>query len=221
MEEKRKYLRPQDLAEHFKVHPTTINRWDKEGRIKSVRTKGGHRRYLYSDIFPTELEPGSKSTKRKICYCRVSGPSQREDLGRQVSFFRERYPSYEIIKDIGSGLNSKRKGFITILDEAIGGNIEEIVVTYKDRLCRINFDLIERIVQKYSNGKIVVLNQKESSPKEELVSDLISIVTVFSGRLHGLRSHSLRRKIRDEACKDSEAEDLPKPRSKANVSIDV
>jgi predicted site-specific integrase-resolvase len=216
--DREKYLRPQEVANFYKISVNTLINWEKEGKITAVRTRGGHRRYLKSEIFPEEDDCQGK---RRICYCRVSSPSQREDLQRQVEFFQQEYPDYEIIKDIGSGLNSKRKGFNTILDAGIKGNIGEIVVTHRDRLCRVNFDLIEGIIQKYSQGKIVVLDKKETSPEEELVGDLLSIITVFSGRLHGLRSHSLKRKIKAESTKNTQDEDFPKPTKCGNTSVDV
>lgn len=195
-----KFLRPQEVADFYKVSPNTLKNWEREGKIRSVKTKGGHRRYLRSEIFPDENE----GTKRKICYCRVSSPSQREDLGRQVKFFEDQYPGYEIVKDIGSGLSSKRKGFNSILDSGIKGEIQEIVVTHKDRFCRFNFDLFEGIIQRYSQGKIVVLDKTETSPEQELVNDLLSIITVFSGRLYGLRSKSLKSRIKSESLRKSE-----------------
>ena len=216
--DREKYLRPQEVANFYKISVNTLVNWEKEGKITAIRTLGGHRRYLKSEIFPEENEDPEK---RKICYCRVSSPSQREDLQRQVDFFQQDYPNHEIIKDIGSGLNCKRKGFNSILDAGIKGTIGEVVVTHRDRLCRVNFELIEGIIQKYSQGKIVVLDKKETSPEEELVGDLISIITVFSGRLHGLRSHSLKRKIRAEATKNTQDKDLPKPTKCGNTSVDV
>lgn len=217
---KGKLLRPQEVADFFKVCPGTLKNWEKEGKLTVVKTKGGHRRYLYSDIFP-EKDEVKETTKRKICYCRVSSPSQREDLERQVSFFRQEYPDYEIIKDIGSGLNSKRKGFNSILDAGIQGNLEEVVVTHRDRFCRFNFDLFEGIIQRYSEAKIVVLNKSETSPEHELVEDLLAIITVFSGRLHGLRSGALKRRIKLESTKDPEDKDFSDYRRKTNISVDV
>jgi len=107
----------------------------------------------------------------------------------------KKYPDREIIKDVGSGLDSKRKGFNTILDEGIRGYIEEIVVTRKDRFCRFNFEVFEGIIQRFSHGRIAVLNQKKTSPEEELVEDLLSVVTVFSARLRGPRSHAHQKRI--------------------------
>jgi predicted site-specific integrase-resolvase len=203
-EDKEDLLRPEEVVRILKVTNQTLINWDKQGLISSIRTKGNHRRYKRSDINRLANKQNQSIDRRKICYCRVSSPSQKEDLERQVEFFRRTYPHHDIITDIGSGLNYKRKGFNSILDLAIQGHLEEIMVTHKDRLCRFGFEFYERIIHDYSNGKIVVLNQKETSPTDELTNDLISIITVFSSRLYGLRSHKLKSKIKREATKDLE-----------------
>ena len=193
---KENYLRPEEVSKLLKVTVRTLLNWDYKGELKSIRTKGGHRRYLESDVF-TRLpaEDQLKKIKRNICYCRVSTPGQREDLERQAQFFSTQYPQHEIIKDIGSGINFKRKGFNSILDSAVQGDIGEVVVTHKDRLCRFGFELVLRII-KSTNGEIVVLDKQETSPEKELVNDIISIITVFSSRLYGLRSNSIKNEIR-------------------------
>jgi predicted site-specific integrase-resolvase len=196
--EQETFLTPLETSKILNVATRTLFTWQKEGKIKCIRTSGNHKRYLLSS-FPN-YKPNKQ--QRKICYCRVSSHGQKEDLERQVKFFKNIYPDYEIIKDIGSGLNFKRKGFKAILDSAIKGNIGEIVVTHRDRLCRFGFELIEQILS-HSNGKIVVLDREETSPEKELVNDLISIVTVFSPRVYGLRSHSIKTKIR-EAVENNE-----------------
>jgi predicted site-specific integrase-resolvase len=148
-------------------------------------------------------ERQQQNNKRNICYCRVSTSSQKEDLERQIEYFRCKYPDYEIIKDIGSGLNFKRKGFNTILDTAFKGDIGEVVVTHKDRLCRFGFELVLRIIES-TNGKILVLDKEETSPEKELVNDILSIITVFSSRLYGLKSNSIKNKIRKVSTSTSE-----------------
>jgi len=194
MSEQEKLLTPEQARKILGISRTALLEWSRQGRYTDIRTAGGHRRYKLSEIKPPDyIDPD----KRKICYCRVSTHSQKEDLERQIEFFRHEYPNHEIISDIGSGINFKRKGLNTILDESIKGNIGEIVVTHKDRLCRFGFDLIERIIQKNSNGKIVVLDKQQTSPQEELVNDIISIITVFSSRLDGLRSHEIKNKLRE------------------------
>ena len=189
------------------------------GLVSSFKTKGGHRRYSKASII-SKLSNVSEIPQRKICYCRVSSASQKKDLERQVKFFRRKYPEHEIVRDIGSGLNFKRKGLNTILESAISGNIKEVVVTHRDRLCRFSFDFFERIISRYSNGKIVVLNQKETSPQEELVNDLLSIITVFSSRLYGLRSHALKNKIKNSASKNPKNETLSDTGGKRTTSDD-
>ena len=209
MDDKRRYITPRDAAKMHKVTPSAIRYWDSLGKITSFRTQGGHRRYLLSDIIDLfDSKPSEESIepykKRRICYCRVSSHGQKKDLESQVEFFERTYPDHEIIRDIGSGINFKRKGFNSILDSAIKGDIEEIVVTHRDRFCRFGFDLFERIIRDFSNGKIVVLNKKETSPEQELVDDLISIVTVFSSRIYGSRSHSVKNKIKEIISKEKE-----------------
>ena len=193
-----KLLRPEEASKVLNITQQSLINWSNEGKIECVRTKGQHRRYRLSSLLPhIEGEYVSKKRKRRICYCRVSTQSQKEDLDRQVEFFRTKYPEYEIIKDIGSGINFKRKGFKALLDDAIQGNIGKIVVTHKDRLCRFGFEFIQGIIFQYSKGEIVVLNKKETSPQEELVNDLISIITVFSSRLYGLRSSKIKNQIKE------------------------
>jgi excisionase family DNA binding protein len=215
---KERYLRPEQAAKILNVNNRTLQLWNNSGKIKCTRTKGGHRRFLESEIIAQISNPQERE-KRKICYCRVSTASQKEDMERQVEYLRNKFPNHEIIKDIGSGLNFKRKGFNSILDSSIKGDIEEVVVTHKDRLCRFSYDLIERIIREYSGGKIVVLNQKQTSPQEELINDLISIIAVFSSKLYGIRSH--KKEIQRWACEDSKNEDLSNSGGKGKIeSVD-
>jgi len=212
--ENEKFLPPGQAAKLLNVTVRTLYNWETTGKIKCIRTNGNHRRYIMSSIpdfknltiEEAEEKETAHNLKRKICYCRVSTTSQKEDMERQVEYFRREYPDHEIIKDIGSGLNFKRKGFNSILDSAIEGNIKEVVVTHKDRLCRFGFELVEHIIGKY-DGKIVVLDHQATSPEQELTGDLLSIITVFSSRLYGLRSHSISNKIKN-AVKDKGPEEF-------------
>lgn len=170
-------LTPREAAEYFNVHTHTLREWDKAGKIKTERTKGGDRRYL---VESQEI--------MEICYCRVSSLKQKDDLSRQVAYMKGQFPNADIIKDIGSGINFKRKGLKTILEWAISGNSINLYLAHKDRLCRFGFDLIEWIINK-SGGKILVLNQDFLSPEQELTQDLLTILHVFSCRMHGLRNY--------------------------------
>lgn len=128
--------------------------------------------------------------KIKICYCRVSSNKQKEDLERQIKYMKEKYPTHVIIKDIGSGLNYKRKGLLEIIEKSINGEIDELVITYKDRLTRFGYELIEFLITKYSNGKIIIMNKnEEETPVEELTKDIISIMNVYVAKVNGLRKY--------------------------------
>jgi len=188
------HLRPADVKRILGISTNTLFKWTHAGKLSYIRTVGGQYRYLKQGL----LAPKSLSSQSCYCYCRVSTRGQLSDLQRQVDFFSSKYPNHIIIRDIGSGLNFKRKGLNTLLEQAIKGNIREIVVTHKDRLCRFGFDLLENVVRTYSHGQIVVLNQRETSPQEELVTDLLSIITVFSSRLFGLRSHSIKKELQEK-----------------------
>jgi predicted site-specific integrase-resolvase len=128
--------------------------------------------------------------KIKICYCRVSSNKQKEDLERQIKFMKEKFPTHIIIKDIGSGLNYKRKGLQEIMEKAINGEIEELIITYKDRLTRFGYEMIEWLITKYSNGKIIIINKnEEETPVEELTKDIVSIMNVYVAKVNGLRRY--------------------------------
>ena len=128
--------------------------------------------------------------KKKICYCRVSSNKQKLDLERQVLYMKEKYPTYEIIKDIGSGLNYKRPGLIMIMEKAINGEIDELVIAYKDRLTRFGYEMIEWLITTYSNGKIIIINNnEEQTPMEELSKDILSIMNVYVAKVNGLRKY--------------------------------
>lgn len=165
------------------VHASTLRRWADTEKIKFIRTAAGQRKYDVDDYL------GKYKPERTICYCRVSSAKQKDDLERQIEFMRAKFPQSEIVKDIGSGINFKRKGMLSILESAMRGDKLKVVVAYKDRLGRFGADLVRWILEK-SGGELVVLNHSELSPEQELTQDLLTILHVFSCRMHGLRSYS-------------------------------
>ena len=147
---------------------------------------------------PTLAIPRPNTT---ICYCRVSSHKQTGDLQRQVAFMQQQYPNAEIITDVASGLNYRRKGLATILERLHRGDKLTLVVAYRDRPARFGTELIEQILQQ-NGGELLVLNQRDFSPPEELTQDLLAILTVFSARANGLRRY--RKKIQED-------QNLPRP----------
>ncbi len=132
----------------------------------------------------------NKNIKEKICYCRVSSGKQKEDLNRQIEYMKNKYPTHRIIKDIGSGLNYKRNGLIAIMDKAINGEIEELVIAYKDRLTRFGYEMIEHLIEKYSGGKIIIINkEEEKTATEEITEDILLIMNIYVAKVNGLRKY--------------------------------
>ena len=113
-------------------------------------------------------------------------------MERQREVMKKLFPKYEIIEDIGSGLNLNKRGIRKIIKMSIEGKINELVIAYKDRLTRFGYDLIENIIKEYSNGRIIVLNkQKALKPEEELVSDVMALMNVYVAKMNGLRRYKV------------------------------
>lgn len=182
------------------VHQRTLYQWDEKGEIETIRTSGNKRLYNVKKYLASKIKKSNicdnldyldnKNEKLNICYVRVSTQNQKDDLERQKLLMQTKYPNYIIIEDIGSGLNLNKRGINKIIHLGIKGKINELVVAYKDRLTRFGFELIEEIITKYSNGKIVILNKTEEiSQEEELVKDIMAIMNVYVAKLNGLRRY--------------------------------
>ena len=182
-----KYVKPKEASRIIGVNLDTLRRMAGRNEINHIRTDTG--RYLFDVSSFTKRSNAEVSERKKICYARVSSRGQKSDLQNQISLLKAKYPDSEIIFDYGSGLNFHRKGLQKIMDLAHKGELQEVVVTYKDRLCRFGFELIEYILQTQSNANIMVLSNNCTSKESELATDLLSIITVFSARMHGLRKY--------------------------------
>lgn len=194
------FVRTKKAIEILGINYQTLHKLSNSGEIEVIRPKNSYRLYNINGFINKKLDNKIENiNKRKICYCRVSTLGQKDDLKRQIDYMKNKYKDYETISDISSGLNFKRKGLTKIINYALNGEIEEIVVAYKDRLSRFGFELIEHIVKEKSNGKITVLNNKKDSPEEEIVKDLVQIINVFSARVNGLRKY--KKEINDEINK--------------------
>ena len=186
-----KFYTTKEAREILGVHDNSLRNWEKEGKIKCVRTKGGHRRYDLSEF----LADDAPKEKTLICYCRVSSAKQKDDLLRQAGFMEKKFPGSEVVKDVGSGINFKRRGLRAILERAMRGEQLKVVVAYKDRLARFGTDLIKWVIEQ-NGGELVVLNEVSLSPEQELAQDLLTVLHVFSCRMHGLRKY--RDKIKED-----------------------
>ena len=178
------YMTPRDASETLGISIEQLRRLADRGALASIRTPGGHRRYDVQGY----LDEQRGTTLTTIGYCRVSGRNQADALNSQVAYIQRHYPDVEIIKDYGSGINFKRKGLKTLLERLLRGDKLRVVIAHRDRLARFGSELIQYLVEQ-NGGEVVVLNEKVYSPREELRQDLLSILHVFSHRLHGLRRY--------------------------------
>ncbi|MDJ0776044.1 MAG: IS607 family transposase [Mastigocoleus sp. MO_167.B18] len=207
------YVTPKEAAKFYGVSITTLRRWDKEGRLDSIRTEGNQRRFCIQESTKPEDKP-------VVCYARVSTHSQRDDLERQIEFLRQSYPSSTIVSEVGSGLNFKRRKFIKILEQVYKSDISTLVVAYPDRAVRFGFPLIEWLCQQ-SGVRLVVLNQRKLSPETELVEDILSILHCFSARLYGLRKYKnkVTKEIQDKTSEPDKEIDTQQCQEVTGVSL--
>ena len=206
-----------DLEEHYPlrkaaeilgVHPITLRRWEKVGKVRCIRTPSGQRRFPRSGAL--RLLGGDLPSGRRAVICaRVSSVKQARagNLERQ----KQRLEEYcrtrgsdvvAVIAEQGSGLNEKRKGLARLFKLAREGKMDLVVVEFKDRLARFGFTYIERYLNAFGVKVEVVNGEEPKSLQEELVQDMLSILTVFSAKLYGSRSKEFRKKVR-EAIRDA------------------
>jgi predicted site-specific integrase-resolvase len=191
------------FAKHLGVSVKTLQRWDREGRLKAKRTISGRRYYSEDDLAVALKLPSRPGTRRTVAYCRVSSPAQRPDLQKQRAalerYTQEKHISVdEWIMEIGGGLNFERKRFLKLVDAILAGEVERVVIAHQDRLVRFGFALLKHVCETHQT-ELLVMNTETLSPEQELVQDLITITHCFSSRWYGLRND---RKALEKALKD-------------------
>lgn len=188
----------------------TLRNWDKDGTLKPHHvSESGYRYYSQEQLNHfLGLKQEVQLNKKTIGYCRVSSNKQKDDLERQIenvkTYMYAKGYSFEIISDIGSGINYNKKGLNELIDMVTNSEVEKIVILYKDRLIRFGYELIENLCNKYGTT-IEIIDNTEKTEEQELVEDMIQIVTVFSERLQGKRANKAKKMIKelleDDTCK--------------------
>ncbi len=183
---------PKNFSKLVGVSVFTLQRWDRNGTLTAHRTPTNRRYYNHDQYLQYRGLVASMSGKT-IVYARVSSSSQKKDLATQKEALRAYCFEHEVkvdawIEDIGSALNYKRKGFNQIIEEIELGHVKRLILGHQDRFVRFGYDWFEAFCERHGT-EILVINGQALSPNEELVRDLLAIITVFSARLHGLRSH--------------------------------
>lgn len=191
------------------VSKSTLQRWDKSGKLKALRTEGGHRRYKESEILNLigieETDGEDKQNSVIVAtYARCSTSDQKShgDIDRQSERLVEysvkhKYKIEHIIKDMGSGLNDKRKGFVKLCKLVIDKKINKIIIEHKDRLTRFQYNLIEMFFNSYG-VEIELVDKKEYTEQEELVNDMMMLIASFSGRLYSAMAKENSKKRKEQ-----------------------
>lgn len=191
-------LTTREASEALGIHPQTLRRWEREGKVTPEQTPGGHRRYDLMELRRVMGHADPVADQRvTLGYARVSSHDQKADLDRQVqvleSFCAANGWSYEIIRDLGSGLNYDKKGLKQLLKRICAGNVDRLVIAHKDRLLRFGAELVFALCEHFGTEVVIINRKGDSSYEEDLAADVLEIITVFSARLYGARSHKNKR----------------------------
>jgi putative resolvase len=177
-----------EAAELKGVSVSTLRRWEAEGKLIPERTANGHRRYNMAQLL--NLKPDGSLT---VCYARVSSHDQKNDLERQKQVL-ELYClthgwQFQVIEDLGSGLNYSKRGLQRLIKMITDNQVERLVLTHKDRLLRFGSELIFSLCEHFGTEIVIINRTEDASFEEDLAQDVLEIITVFSARLYGSRSH--------------------------------
>lgn len=188
----------------------TLRNWDKSGYLKPDHTGKSGYRYYSEDQVKQVLNIKISKNKSIIGYCRVSSNKQKDDLERQTGnmqmYLTAQGEPFKIISDIGSGINYSKSGLKELIKLINNSEVSKIVILYKDRLVRFGFELIEYYA-KLNSCEIEIVDNTEKTEEQELVEDLIQIVTVFSCRLQGKRANKAKKLIKELLENDKDNQD--------------
>lgn len=182
------------------VSAQTLRNWDANGKLHPHHTSSNGYRYYSHEQLNQVLNIKPNLDRIVIGYCRVSSDKQKDDLERQIEnmklYLNAQGRPYEIISDIGSGVNYENKGLKELIKCISQNKVEKVVIFYKDRLLSFGFELVEYIASLY-NCNIEIIDNTEKSDEQELVEDLVQIITVFSCKLHGKCANKTKKLIKE------------------------
>lgn len=195
-----KYYSISKFSKILGVSAQTLRNWDANGKLHPHHTTSNGYRYYSHEQLNQVMNIKPNLERIVIGYCRVSSNKQKDDLERQIEtmklYLNAQGKPYEIISDIGSGINYKKKGLRELIKRISQNNIEKVVVFHQDRLVSFGFELIEYIASLY-NCDIEIIDNTEKSEQQELVEDLVQIITVFSCKLQGNSVNKARKLVKE------------------------
>ena len=195
-------LPPREACKRLGVSFITLKRWIYSGKIRAVRTPTG--RWMIPESEVERIVGGREGVKefRAIVYARVSSSDQKKDLERQIEHLTQYcsakgYKVIDVLSDVASGLKTNRKGLLKLFNYVVNRQVDVVVVTYKDRLTRFGFEYLEYFFSQYDVRIEVVYGEEPRDAYQELVEDLLAIVTSFAGKLYGMRSRKKKKLVQD------------------------
>jgi len=186
-----KLLRVSKAAHELGLHPLTVRKWIKAGKIQAIRV-GNEARVPRSEI---ERLTGSTDGRLILLYGRVSGQGQKKDLETQLErlqvWAKEQRAGKKILvlSDIGSGLSATRRHLQRLLRLVREDQVAEIVVTYPDRLTRFGQEYLQALFDSFGVVLTALDSGEDQTAEQELTNDMLALLASFSGRLYGMRSH--------------------------------
>lgn len=201
-----KYYSIREFSKILGVSAQTLRNWDAKGKLHPHHTSSNGYRYYSQEQLSQVMNIKPNLDRLVIGYCRVSSNKQKDDLERQIEnmkmYLTAQGKPYEIITDIGSGINYNNKGLKELIQRITQNKVEKIVVLYKDRLLRFGFELVEYIASLH-DCNIEIIDNTEKTEQQELVEDLVQIITVFSCKLQGKRSNKARKLVKELSKDDN------------------
>lgn len=201
-----RYVTAAEIRQVLYIHSSTLRKWAEKGKLECKRMPGGKRLYNKQEVFQLLGcdTPVVEATKERIIYARVSSQHQKADLERQIQDLQQAYPNHTVVRDIASGLNWKRPGLLSLLERVYSGTVAEIVVAYRDRLCRFGLELLEWIFNKY-RVRLTIHHQVETPVDftTELADDLLAVANYFVAKNNGKRAGEKRRTRQERKAQET------------------
>ncbi|OYT52833.1 MAG: IS607 family transposase [Desulfurococcales archaeon ex4484_217_2] len=195
-------LPPREACRRLGISFITLKRWIYSGKIRAVKTPTG--RWMIPESEVERIIGGKEEVKevRAVIYARVSSSDQKGDLERQIEYLTQYctakgYKVIDILSDIASGLKTNRRGLLKLFNYVVNKQVDIVVITYRDRLTRFGFEYLEYFFSQYGVKIEVVYGEESKDAYQELVEDLIAIVTSFAGKLYGMRSHKKKKLVQE------------------------
>ena len=195
-------LPPREACRRLGISFITLKRWIYSGKIRAVKTPTG--RWMIPESEVERIIGGKEEVKevRAVIYARVSSSDQKGDLERQIEYLTQYctakgYKVIDILSDIASGLKTNRRGLLKLFNYVVNKQVDIVVITYRDRLTRFGFEYLEYFFSQYGVKIEVVYGEESKDAYQELVEDLIAIVTSFACKLYGMRSHKKKKLVQE------------------------